>query len=77
MENKLRRTTNWWKMKACSRSTLKWVDSHYIIKSYKNNLCSAAVWLHNNLRGGLPLGPLVRPDQQLGGDQTGRPEVRL
>ena len=38
---------------------------------------SPPVRLHYNLRGCLPPGPLVRPPQQLGGDQAGRPEVRL
>ena len=55
---------------------MKWVDYHYI-KSYKNNRCSASVWLHNDLRGGLPPGAPLCPPQQLGGDQTRRPEVCL
>ena len=38
---------------------------------------SAPIWFHNNLRGGLPPGAPLRPPQQLGGDQAGRPEVRL
>lgn len=45
------------------------------IEESKTLCCSAAVWVHHHLRGGVPSCPALRPPEQLGGNPSGCPQV--